>query len=291
MTGARDDMKRGMTGALYDINVGRDCGLLYNPAMERIQKYLANQGAGSRRQIDALLQQGRISVNGKTAKPGDQINGREKIAIDGKLLRLQRHVAKPKILMYHKPVGEVCTRADPEGRDDVFQNLPRLNQGRWVSIGRLDINTSGLLLFTNDGELANRLMHPSFEVEREYAVRVHGAVSHEMLQQLRDGVQLEDGMAHFDDIIDSGGSGSNHWYHVVIKEGRNREVRRLWEAVGVEVSRLARVRYDKFSLPKWLKPGKSRLLDEDVVSRVYQRLGLAGKSGAAHRPKRQRRRA
>jgi len=161
--------------------------------MERIQKFLANQGVGSRRQIDAMLQEGRIAVNGKTAKPGDQIDGREKIAIDGKLLRLQKHLAKPKILMYHKPVGEVCTRSDPEGRDTVYRNLPGLNQGRWVSIGRLDINTSGLLLFTNDGALANRLMHPSYEVEREYAVRVHGAVSLEMLQQLRDGVELEDG--------------------------------------------------------------------------------------------------
>ena len=245
--------------------------------MERIQKYLANQGAGSRRQIDAMLQQGRITVNGKVAKPGDQIDGREKIAIDGKLLRLQRQVARPKILMYHKPLGEVCTRSDPEGRDTVYRNLPGLNQGRWVSIGRLDINTSGLLLFTNDGALANRLMHPSCEVEREYAVRVHGAVSLEMLQQLRDGVELDDGPAHFDDILDSGGSGSNHWYHVILTEGRNREVRRLWEAVGVEVSRLVRVRYDEFKLPKWLKPGKSRFLDDDVVARVYQRLGLAQK--------------
>jgi len=251
--------------------------------MERIQKFLANQGAGSRRQIDSLLQQGRISVNGKQAKPGDQIDGREKIAIDGKLLRLQRHIARPKILMYHKPVGQVCTRADPEGRDDVYQNLPRLNQGRWVSIGRLDFNTSGLLLFTSDGELANRLMHPSFEVEREYAVRVHGAVSDEMLQQLRDGIELDDGPGHFDEILDSGGSGSNHWYHVILKEGRNREVRRLWEAVGVEVSRLVRVRYEQFKLPKWLKPGKHRFLDEDVVKRVYQRLGL-DKKGPAARP-------
>jgi 23S rRNA pseudouridine2605 synthase len=257
--------------------------------MERIQKFLANQGAGSRRQIDAMLQQGRISVNGKTAKPGDQVEGREKIAIDGKLLRLQRHAAKPKILMYHKPIGEVCTRSDPEGRDDVYKNLPILTQGRWVSIGRLDINTSGLLLFTNDGELANRLMHPSFEVEREYAVRVHGAVSTEMLQQLRTGVELEDGHAHFDDIIDSGGSGSNHWYHVVIKEGRNREVRRLWEAVGVEVSRLVRVRYDLFNLPKWLKPGKSRFLDDDVVQRVYQRLDLGNKGKPADKTGRRRR--
>jgi 23S rRNA pseudouridine2605 synthase len=264
---------------------------LYNPAMERIQKFLANQGIGSRRQIDSMLQEGRINVNGKPAKPGDQIDGREKIAIDGKLLRLQRHVARPKILLYHKPIGQVCTRSDPEGRDDVYQHLPRLNQGRWVSIGRLDINTSGLLLFTNDGELANRLMHPSYEVEREYAVRVHGEVSQEMLQQLRDGVQLDDGPAHFNEILDSGGTGSNHWYHVVLKEGRNREVRRLWEAVGVEVSRLVRVRYDEFKLPKWLKPGKNRFLDDDVVTRVYQRLGIGKKSQPAPRAKRQRHRA
>ena len=247
--------------------------------MERIQKFLAHQGVGSRRQIDALLQEGRISVDGKVAKPGDQIDGREKIAIDGKLLRLHRQVSKPKILMYHKPLGEVCTRADPEGRKDVFQNLPGLNQGRWVSIGRLDINTSGLLLFTSDGELANRLMHPSYEVEREYAVRVHGAVNSDMLQRLEQGVELEDGLARFDKIIDSGGSGSNHWYHVIIKEGRNREVRRLWEAVGVEVSRLVRVRYDQFNLPKWLKPGKHRFLEEETVKRVYKRLGLVARSG------------
>ena len=260
--------------------------------MERIQKYLASRGAGSRRQIDALLQQGRISVNGRTAQPGDQIDGREKIAIDGKPLRLQRHAAKPKILMYHKPVGQVSTRSDPEGREDVFRHLPRLQQGRWVAIGRLDINTSGLLLFTNDGELANRLMHPSYEVEREYAVRVHGEVDQSMLQRLRDGVELEDGPAHFEQILDSGGSGRNHWYHVVLREGRNREVRRLWEAVGLEVSRLVRVRYDDFKLPKWLKPGRYRFLEDETVRRVYRRLGLdAGerKPRMTRNPQRRRR--
>ena len=174
---------------------------------------------------------------------------------------------------------------------DVLQHLPGLQHGRWVGIGRLDINTSGLLLFTTDGELANRLMHPSYEVEREYAVRVHGEVSAEMLQRLRDGVELDDGPAHFDDILDSGGSGRNHWYHVVLKEGRNREVRRLWEAVGVEVSRLVRVRYEEFTLPKWLKPGKSRVLDEAVVERVYKRLGLKPARPAPRKAARRRRRA
>ncbi|MEM7563025.1 MAG: 23S rRNA pseudouridine(2605) synthase RluB [Pseudomonadota bacterium] len=262
----------------------------YTSLMERIQKYLAGQGAGSRRQIDGLLQEGRISVNGKTAKPGDQVAGGEKIAIDGKLLRLNRYESKPRILMYHKPVGQVCTRSDPEGREDVFQNLPGLQQGRWVSIGRLDINTSGLLLFTSDGELANRLMHPSYEVEREYAVRVHGEVTPAMLQQLQDGVELEDGPASFEAILDSGGSGTNHWYHVVLKEGRNREVRRLWEAVGVEVSRLVRIRYDQFNLPKWLKPGKHRFLDDDVVRRVYQRLGLVKNQKASRKVSQNKRR-
>ena len=242
--------------------------------MQRIQKLLAHQGLASRRQVDAMLQQGRITVNGQTAKPGDQIDGQEKIALDGKLIRIARSDSRPKLLMYHKPVGEVCTRSDPEGRTTVYNNLPNISNGRWVGIGRLDINTSGLMLFTNQGELANRLMHPSYEVEREYAVRVHGAVNQEMLQQLEQGVELDDGTAKFEQIIDSGGEGSNHWYHVVLKEGKNREVRRLWESVGVEVSRLFRVRYDGFNLPKWLKPGKYRIFEDDVVERLYKRLGL-----------------
>jgi len=242
--------------------------------LERIQKLLAHQGVASRRQVDLMFQQGRITVDGKPAKPGDQINGREKIALDGKLLRMVNLKSRPKLMMYHKPVGQVCTRADPQGRPDVFQNLPNLVQGRWVSIGRLDINTSGLILFTNHGELANRLMHPSYEIEREYAVRVHGAVNTDMLRQLSRGVELNDGMAKFDQIIDSGGEGTNHWYHVVLKEGKNREVRRLWESVGVEVSRLVRVRYHSFNLPKRLKPGKHRVFDDEVVKRLYNNLEL-----------------
>lgn len=242
--------------------------------MERIQKFLAHRGVASRRQIDQMLQQGRIAVNGQVAKPGDQVSGHEKISVDGKALRIDRNVFKPRLLMYHKPVGEICSRSDPEGRKDVFSNLPSPGSGRWVSIGRLDINTSGLILFTNQGELANRLMHPSFEVEREYAVRVHGSVNTDMLDQLQKGVMLDDGLARFDEIIDSGGEGTNHWYHVILREGRNREVRRLWESVGVEVSRLQRVRYDQFNLPKWLKPGKYRFFEDDVVARLYKRLKL-----------------
>jgi 23S rRNA pseudouridine2605 synthase len=242
--------------------------------MERIQKFLAHQGVASRRQVDQMLQDGRITVNGKPAKPGDQVAGGEKIAVDGKLLRISRTEARPKVMMYHKPIGEVCSRKDPEGRPDVYRNLPNIQQGRWVGIGRLDINTSGLLLFTNQGELANRLMHPSHEVEREYAVRIHGEVTLEMMQNLRKGVMLEDGEAKFENIADAGGEGTNHWYHVTLKEGKNREVRRLWEAVGVEVSRLQRVRYESFTLPKWLKPGKVRLFEDDAVRKLYERLDL-----------------
>jgi 23S rRNA pseudouridine2605 synthase len=242
--------------------------------MQRIQKLLANQGVGSRRQIDEMLQQGRISVNGKTAQPGDQISGSEKISIDGKPVRLARHESKPKLLMYHKPVGVVTTRSDPEGRPTVFNQLPGLQHGRWVAIGRLDINTSGLMLFTSHGELANRLMHPSFELEREYAVRVRGDITPEKIQQLQAGVELEDGLASFDRIIDIGGQGVNHWYHVILHEGRNREVRRLWEAVGAEVSRLVRVRYHEFNLPKWLKPGKWRFFDDPVVKQLFKSLQL-----------------
>jgi 23S rRNA pseudouridine2605 synthase len=242
--------------------------------MERIQKFLAHPGVASRRQVDQMLQDGRITVNGKPASPGDQVAGGEKIAVDGKLLRISRTQARPKVMMYHKPIGEVCSRKDPEGRPDVYRNLPNLQQGRWVGIGRLDINTSGLLLFTNQGELANRLMHPSFEVEREYAVRIHGEVTPDMMQTLRNGVMLDDGEAKFENIVDAGGEGTNHWYHVMLKEGKNREVRRLWEAVGVEVSRLQRVRYENFTLPKWLKPGKVRLFEDDSVRTLYDRLDL-----------------
>lgn len=242
--------------------------------MERIQKYLANQGLASRRKIETMIQEGRIQVNGKLAALGDKVQGKERFTVDGKPFRINSRQYKPKLLMYHKPVGEVSTRSDPEGRKTVFSNLPKLQQGRWVGVGRLDINTSGILLFTDHGELANRLMHPSFQVEREYAVRVRGEVTDEQLTLLKTGVELEDGVAKFDHIIDVGGEGTNHWYHVILREGKNREVRRLWESIDCEVSRLARVRYDQFSLPKWLKPKKSRFFEDETVKRVFQRLDL-----------------
>lgn len=239
-------------------------------APERIQKVLARAGIGSRRQVDAWLAAGRISINGTVAEPGQKISGHEKVRLDGELLHLgtERQQQKTRILAYHKPVGEVCTRRDEKGRPTVFAALPVIRNGRWINIGRLDINTSGLLLFTNDGELANRLMHPANQIEREYAVRVVGAVSKPVLKKLVTGVELEDGPARFDSIHAGGGQGINHWYHVVIREGRNREIRRLWESQGITVSRLIRVRFGPFALPRDLRAGNYRELDRIEVNRI-----------------------
>lgn len=233
---------------------------------ERIQKWLAARGLGSRREIEDWIREGRLRINGKPAELGQKITGHERISLDGRPLRVSPEKDPPrKILMYHKPVGEICTRKDPEGRKSVFQSLPRLRQGRWVSIGRLDLNTAGLLLFTNDGGLANVLMHPSAEIEREYWVRVAGDVSEETLDMLRRGVELEDGFAKFDDIqplhaLHEDDEQYNRYFSVILKEGRNREVRRLWEAAGCQVSRLKRTRFGNISLPKELAAGRYREL-------------------------------
>ncbi|MDH5231016.1 MAG: pseudouridine synthase [Gammaproteobacteria bacterium] len=240
-------------------------------AAERIQKVLARAGYGSRRQIEAWISEGRVNVNGKTAQLGDSITPNDRVKFNGKLVSKSRLFKKnTRILMYHKPEGEVCSRSDPEGRPIVFNQLPKLQNGRWISIGRLDIATTGLLLFTTDGELANQFAHPSFALEREYAVRILGEVSDEAIRQLQAGVMLEDGPAHFDSIIKGGGKGANHWYHVVIKEGRNREVRRLWESQGVTVSRLIRVRFGPINLPKGLKQGKHRELTDKEVDQIQR---------------------
>lgn len=225
---------------------------------EKLQKILARSGHGSRREIEGYLQEGRISIDGTKAKLGDRIDvtSTAKIRLDGRILNIreaQKDVCR--VLAYYKPEGELCTRSDPQGRPTVFQRLPRLNNARWIAVGRLDVNTSGLLLFTTDGELANRLMHPSREVEREYAVRVFGEIDDAKVRQLTRGVQLEDGMASFRSISYRGGEGINQWYNVSLTEGRNREVRRMWEAVGVQVSRLIRVRYGDIDLPKGLPRG------------------------------------
>lgn len=226
---------------------------------ERLHKRLAQAGIASRRQAEAWIEEGRIKVNGQPAQIGQTYTPGDKVSVDGRFVNLEKAADQPtRVILYKKKVGEVVTRDDPEGRPTIFRRLPRLAAGRWIAIGRLDINTSGLLLLTNDGELARRLMHPSYEVEREYAVRVHGEVSNEMLQTLRTGVELDDGQACFTDIKAAGGKDddrSNHWFHVTLTEGRNREVRRLWESQGVEVSRLMRVRYGPIALTGGIKAG------------------------------------
>mgnify|MGYP001312977285 CR=1 FL=1 len=233
---------------------------------DRIHKVLANAGYGSRRDIETLIRNGKISVNGELAVIGQCINEKDKVAINSRLIRLHlQRKKKPKVLAYYKQAGEVCTRRDEKGRETVFKNLPRLRNSRWISIGRLDLNTTGLLLFTTDGELANKLMHPSSEIEREYAVRVFGRVTNENINTLLDGVELEDGFAKFTDIVDSGGKGTNHWYHVVVMEGRNKEVRRLWESQGVQVTRLIRTRFGSYILPRKKRVGQFWRLDEKEI--------------------------
>ena len=242
---------------------------------ERIQKLLARAGYGSRREVERWIEQGLVSVNGKQASVGDRASSEDAILLKGELISLkQLSNFRPRVLAYHKPEGEVVSRQDMRGRKTVFQSLPSMQSSRWISVGRLDLNSAGLLLFTNDGELANRLMHPSSEIEREYAVRVLGEVSSGMLQSLRDGVLLDDGKASFERIDDAGGSGANHWYHVVLREGRKREVRRLWESQGVRVSRLIRVRYGPQVLERSLRPGKWKELGFREASELYLVAGL-----------------
>ena len=220
---------------------------------EKLQKVLARSGLGSRREMEAVIDAGRVSVDGEKAKLGDRIEEGAEVRVDGRLIDIQKvEDSICRVLAYHKAEGEICSRNDPEGRETVFDRLPRLQHGRWIAVGRLDINTSGLLLFTTDGELANRLMHPSFEVEREYAVRVFGDVNDEVIRNLRHGVELEDGRAAFTSVKRQGGEGINQWYSVTLSEGRNREVRRMWESQGMQVSRLIRVRYGLIPLPKGL---------------------------------------
>lgn len=238
---------------------------------ERIQKVLARMGLGSRREIESWIKDERIKVNGKLARPGDVITSNDRVELDKRQIKFPKKAdTRIKVIIYHKPAGEICTRKDAQGRTTVFSKLPRLKGARWVSIGRLDINTSGLLLFTNNGDLANRLMHPSSNIDREYAVRVIGRVDEAMLKQLQKGVELEDGPAHFSDIVDSGGDGANHWYHVTLMEGRNHEVKRLWESQGVKVSRLMRVRFGPIILPRRSRPGSVTELEGKDLDTLFE---------------------
>ena len=243
---------------------------------ERIQKLLANAGIGSRRQIEALIRAGRIVVDGKSAQLGDRISGNETLLLDGRPLHLkaQRH-PRQYFVAYYKPTGELASRDDPEGSATVSLALRPPPRGRWINVGRLDISTSGLLLFTTDGELAHRLMHPSYEIDREYAVRVLGTLTNEQREALLTGIELEEGPARLSDIRNDGGShGANAWYRVTLREGRSREVRRLFEALGLAVSRLIRVRYGPVSLGK-LRRGETRQLSRDEVQTLYSAVGLA----------------
>ncbi|MBE0362308.1 23S rRNA pseudouridine2605 synthase [Pseudoalteromonas ulvae UL12] len=223
---------------------------------EKLQKVLARAGKGSRREIEKFIEANRVSVDGKVARLGDRVEPNQSIRLDGHTVKIEEPEERIcRVLMYHKPEGELCTRKDPEGRPTVFDRLMRLDDDRWIAVGRLDVNTSGLLLFTNDGELANRLMHPKYEVEREYAVRVFGEVTTQTLKTLTTGVELEDGPAKFLKIKPHGGEGINKWFNVILTEGRNREVRRLWQSQDVEVSRLIRVRYGDLELGKRMPQG------------------------------------
>ena len=242
---------------------------------EKLQKVLARAGFGSRREMERWIEAGRVSVNGKTVTLGERVGEEDAVRVDGVVVAKQKmQQRRCRVLAYHKPVGEVTSRDDPEGRKTVFDTLPRMSGGRWIVVGRLDISTSGLLLFTTDGELANRLMHPSYTIEREYAVRGLGDVSKETINLLQKGVELEDGPAHFDEIRDTGGEGANHWYHVKLSEGRNREVRRLWESQGVTVSRLTRVTYGVVALPRYLRVGRWEELDDLRVKELRASVGL-----------------
>jgi len=239
------------------------------PPAERLQKLLAAAGLGSRREIEGWIAAGRIRVNGAPAKLGDRATPSDVVELDGLRIGLKAAAAQPRVLLYHKPDGEMVTRSDPGGRPTVFERLPAIPGGKWVAVGRLDINTAGLLLLTDSGELANRLMHPRYEVEREYAVRVLGELTEEDRRRLLAGVQLEDGTARFDRLEPSGAAeGANRWYRVVLREGRNREVRRLFETLGRKVSRLLRVRYGPVSLPRDLRPGRWLELDAESVASI-----------------------
>ena len=248
-----------------------------NPSGEKLQKILARGGFGSRRSVEVLITEGRVKVNGRTAKLGDRATEEALIKVNEQLVKTTRLAKQPtQVILYNKPEGKVSTRSDEKGRDTIFSQMPRIINSRWLSIGRLDMNTSGLMILTNNGELANRLAHPSFEIEREYMVRVFGDIADSVIDQLKKGVQLEDGMARFEKVsrLKSDDESMNNWFRVSLKEGRNREVRRMWESQGVQVSRLHRVRYGAFQLPRTLRKGKTQPLTWKQINQLLASVAL-----------------
>ncbi|WP_261379438.1 23S rRNA pseudouridine(2605) synthase RluB [Denitratisoma sp. DHT3] len=239
----------------------------------KLQKALADAGQGSRREVEQWISEGRVIVNGEAAHLGQRIGPHDKVRVNGRLVQLHLGWSRlPRVLLYHKPEGEIVSRDDPEGRVSVFERFPRIRGGRWITVGRLDLNSCGLLVATNSGELANKLMHPRYGIDREYAVRILGELSDEAMQKLKDGVELEDGLARFTRLEEAGGEGANRWLRVTLGEGRNREVRRMFEAVGVTVSRLMRVRYGPLVLPPQLKRGQCRELGEQETKALLASL-------------------
>jgi len=242
---------------------------------ERVQKVLAAAGHGSRREIERWITAGRLSIDGRAARLGDTVTGTEQFALDGKRLPVSQQSAGHRYLMYHKPADEICSRADPENRRRVFDSLPQLSRMRWIAVGRLDLTTTGLMIFTTDGELANKLMHPSSEIERRYSVRVHGSPNDAELKQLTTGIELEDGMAAFSSLRTVGGEAANRWYEVALAEGRNREVKRLWQALGYDVSRLIRIGFGPLNLSRKLHRGRFRNLSTRETEALYAAAGLS----------------
>lgn len=245
---------------------------------EKLQKVLARAGIGSRREMERAIEAGQVKVNDKIAKLGDRVTPQDKIFVNGQRVVLRSELTRRRVILYNKPEGEICSRSDPEGRPTVYGHLPPLKGERWISVGRLDFNTSGLLLFTNDGELANKLMHPSSVIDREYLVRIQGEVTDEMRASLLKGVVLDDGIARFTDIVDGAGEGKNRWFYCVVMEGRNREVRRLWESQGVKVSRLKRVRYANIFIPSHVRVGQWTDLTEREIQDLCMTAGFESSS-------------